>query len=307
MQSLNKISFLVCMIGFLFPGYLICQPMNADDDKILNMIYSKSILPKVDYRDAMASIEIWSKEILKEIYSEYSLNNIFIEGIDHVDEIYINDKASFVILTALEYITNQDKLNNLIPTLLSSDDDGLVGIEYVLLVHKSSGINSLRDLKNKTISFVDDYSNAVPHLWLDVQLKSEGLPTSDKFFKQIIISSTANQAVLKTFFGQVDVCIIPKKLLSTTFILNPQLESDLKILQQSDPFIAGVFCANKKVSDNIKKDFIKSARIAMNTERGKQIALFFRTKELHEFQVAYLDNIKNLINRANNLNVKIIY
>lgn len=307
MKTAKKTLFFMYMIGLLYPGFLNCQSPGMDNDKTLNLIYSNSILPRVDYRDAIASIEVWSKEILKEIYSEYSLNNVFIESIDEVDDKYINDKASFVILTAIEYLTNQEKLKNITPTLLSSDDDGLVGIEYVLLVHKKSGINSIEDLKNKIVSFVDDYSNAVPYLWLNVLLKSEGFTSSDKFFKQILTSSTANQAVLKTFFGQIDACIVPKKLLSTTFILNPQLEQDLKILQQSEAFIAGIFCVNEKVANSIRKDFINSARVAMNTERGKQIALFFRTRDLHEFKIQYLDNIKNLINQAKNLNIKITH
>lgn len=293
------------MICLLYPVFLSCQSLSKDEDKTLNLIYSKSILPKVDYRDAIASIEIWNKEILADNYSEYSLNNIFIESIDQVDEKYIIDKASFVILTAIEYLTNHEKMKNVTPALLSFDDDGLVGIEYVLLIHKNKGINSLKDLKNKTISFVDDYSNAAPHLWLDVQLLNEGLSTSDKFFKDVFTSSNANQAILKTFFGQIDACLVPNKLLNTTYILNPQLESDLKILQQSKPFIAGVFCTNNKVSESIKKDIIKSARIALNTDRGKQTALFFRTGELHEFKVEYLDNIKYLIHQVNNLNIKI--
>jgi ABC-type phosphate/phosphonate transport system substrate-binding protein len=295
------------LIGLLYPGILYCQSPSVDDDKTLNLIYSKSILPKVDYRDARASIEVWSKEILSDIYSEYSLNNIFIEGIDQVDEKFINEKPSFIILTALEYLTNREKLKNLIPTLLSSDDDGLVGIEYVLLVHKNSKINSLKDLKNKIVSFVDDYSNAIPHLWLDVQLKNEGLPTSDKFLKQVIIASTANQAILKTFFQQIDACIVPNKLLSTIFILNPQLESDLIVIRKSEPFIAGVVCINKLVSTNMRKNFVESAKIALKTDRGKQIALFFRTKELQDFKDIYLDNIKDLINQAEYFNIQIIH
>ena len=280
MSSMKYIFGLFYLVSSVYLNPVYCQSPDLNDDNVLNMIYSKNILPHVDFRDAAASIEIWTKELLSEIYTEYSLNNIFVDGIDQIDEKFINDKTSFIILTALEYLTNKEKLKNVTPTLLSSDDDGIVGIEYVVLVNKNSNINSLVDLKHKTISFVDDYSNALPRLWFDVLLKSEGLPVSDRFFKQIHTSLNANQAVLKTFFKQIDACLVPKKLLKTIFVLNPQLESDLVILRQSEPFIAGVFCTNKKVSESIRKDFIKSARVAMDTDRGKQISLFFRTKEI---------------------------
>ena len=281
------------------------QLSSAETEEKLNMVYSKKIFPNVDFRDAAASIEIWTKTLMSDINPKFSFQNIFIEGIDRVDEKFINDKASFLILTAIEYLTNQEKLKNMVPTLLSSDDEGTIGIQYMLIAHKSSNINSLKDLKNKTISFVDDYQNELPHLWLNVLLKREGLSLASEFFEDVLIAQNANQAILRTFFGQIDVCIVPKKLLNTSFILNPQLESELVIIKESEPFIAGVFCTNKNLSENITRDFIKSAKTALGTDKGKQVALFFRTKEIHDFNAKYLDNMKNLIGRADNYNIKI--
>jgi ABC-type phosphate/phosphonate transport system substrate-binding protein len=280
------------------------QLSSAETEEKLNMVYSKKIFPNVDFRDAAASIEIWTKTLMSDINPKFSFQNIFIEGIDHVDEKFINDKVSFLILTAIEYLTNQEKLKNMVPTLLSSDDEGTIGIQYMLIAHKNSNINSLKDLKNKTISFVDDYQNELPHLWLNVLLKREGLSLASEFFKDVHIAQNANQAILRTFFGQIDVCIVPKKLLNTSFILNPQLESELVIIKESEPFIAGLFCANKNLSENITRDFIKSAKTALGTDKGKQVALFFRTKEIHDFNAKYLDNMKNLIGQADNYNIK---
>jgi len=305
MNSLKKILLLSYLLSSTNLLSIHCQPVQPEGGEDLNLIFSKKILPYVDDRDAMAAIGVWTKEILSEIYLDHAINNIFIEGVDQVDENYINEKANFLILTAFEYLLNQEKLKNVTPALLTSDDDGQIGIEYIILVNKNSNVNSLKDLKNKTISFVDDYSNAVPQLWLDVMLRSEGLSLSDKYFKQIITAPNGNQAILKTFFQQSDACIIPRKLLKTSFALNPQLESNLVILKQSVPFIAGIFFTNNKLSADIRNDFINSAKIAIETERGKQIALFFRTNELHEYTPEYLENIKSLISQAKKLNIKI--
>jgi ABC-type phosphate/phosphonate transport system substrate-binding protein len=305
MNSLKKILLLSYLLSSNNILSIHCQPVQPEGGEALNIIFSKKILPYVDDRDAIAAIGVWTKEILSEIYLDHTINNIFIEGFAQVDENYINEKANFLILTAYEYLYNQEKLKNVTPALLTSDDDGQIGIEYIILVNKNSNLNSLKDLKNKTISFVDDYSNAVPRLWLDVMLRSEGLSESNKFFKQILTAPNGNQAILKTFFQQSDACIIPKKLLNTSFALNPQLESNLVILKQSVPFIAGIFLTNNKLSTDVRNDFIKSVKIALETERGKQIALFFRTSELHEFKAEYLDNVKSLINQAKKLKIKI--
>jgi len=305
-MSLQKnILLLFYLIGFFYLTPLYCQSPGAENVEVLNMIFSKKIFPNVDYRDAVASIEIWTKELLPEVTSKYSLNNIFIDGVDNVDRKFIDQNVSFMVLSAFEFVHNQEKLNNLIPILVSSDDKGIIGIEYIILVHNKSNINSLKDLRNKTITFVDDYSNAIPRLWLNVLLKSEGLGLANKFFKKVIITPNANQAILKTFFQQVDACIIPEKLLETSIELNPQLESNLVILKQSLPYTAGVFCVNKKIKGSTRADFLKSAKIATETERGKQIALFFRSKDIIDFKAEYFDTIKSLIEQAKKLNIKI--
>jgi len=306
MKDIKKIILVLYILFSLQPVAFYSQLASSETEEALTMVYSKKIFPNIDFRDAVASIEIWTKTLMSEINPKFSFTNVFIEGIDRVDEQLINEDASFLILTAIEYLTNREKLKNMVPALLSSDDEGTIGIQYILIVHRNSKINSLRDLKNKTISFVDDYQNELPHLWVNVLLKSEGLPLADEFFKDIYIAQNANQALLRTFFGQIDVCVVPHKLLNTSFVLNPQLESALAIIKQSEPFIAGVFCANKNLSDGIIRDFIKSAKTAIKKDKGKQVALFFRTKEIHDFQSKYLDNMKNLIEQANSFNIKLI-
>ena len=303
---MKKITLVFYILFTLQPAAFYSQLASPETEEKLTLVYSKKIFPNVDFRDAAASIEIWTKTLMSEINPKFSFANVFIEGIDQADEKLINENASFLILTAIEYLTNREKLKSMVPTLLSSDDEGTIGIQYILIVNRSSNINSLRDLENKTISFVDDYQNALPHLWLDVLLKREGLSLADEFFKEVFIAQSANQAILRTFFGQIDACIVPKKLLNTSFVLNPQLEFNLIIVKESEPFIAGVFCANKNLSDSVIRDFIKSAKAAIKTDKGKQVALFFRTKEIHDFQATYLDNMKNLIEQAISFNLKFI-
>lgn len=306
MSSLKNILILFYLISFFCLDPLYSQSPATENVETLNLIFSKKIFPKVDFRDAVASIEIWTKELLPQVTKKYSANNIFIEGLDYVDKKYIDQNVDFIVLSVFEYVYNHEKINNLIPILVSSDDAGIIGIEYVILVNKGNNINSLKDLKDKTITFIDDYANSIPRLWLDVLLKSEGLPLSNKFFTQIQTNSNANQAIVKTFFKQVDACIVPMKLLKTSIELNPQLESNLIILKQSLPLAAGVFCVNKNINENTRKEFIKTSKLAANTERGKQIALFFRSNELIDYKPEYFDNIKSLIEAAQKFKIKII-
>lgn len=307
MKSFKNILLLIYLLILpnLYPVY--SQPAKLNSVKNMNFVFSKKIFPRLEFRDAAASVEIWTKELLLETHIKYSVNNLYIESIDEVDKKYLDEKPDIIVTSIFEYLLNQGKMSSLIPTFLSSDGEGTIGVKYVILVHKNTGIKSLEDLKNKTISFVDDYSNAIPRLWLDVLLRGRGLSLSAKYFKKSFIAANGNQAILKTFFRQVDACVVPKRLLKTSYDLNPQLKSDLVILKMSKPFIAGVFFTNKNLGPSIRNDIIKSAKNVLSTKRGKQIALFFRTKRLIEYDPKYLDNIKNLIKQARKLKIEVKY
>jgi ABC-type phosphate/phosphonate transport system substrate-binding protein len=263
------------------------------------------LFPKVDFRDAKASIELWTREIISDMKKYYSFQNLFIANINSVDNFFIEEKIDFITMSSLEYIINNNKLKSLNPVMISSSENDMIGVEYIILVHKGNNISSLGNLENQTIAFVDDYSNAIPQIWLDVLLKSKRLPLSSKFFKSIEISNNSNQAILKTFFKQVQACVVPKILYEASMELNPQISRDLIVLEQSKPFIVGVMCVHNKVENDLKVDIIQSAKNVLASEKGRQFAIFFRSGELIDFKTEHLDNVNKLVADAIKFNINL--
>ena len=302
MKSLSRILLFCYLLSLNFIIY--SQNGNSNDDKDINFVYSEKLFPKVDLRDAKGSIELWTREIAADMKISYSFNNEFIQGVSTVDKTYIDQEIDLIVMSALEYLMNYKKLRSLNPIILTADK-GVIGVEYLILTHKENNINSIRDLENKSISFIDDYSNAIPQIWLDVILKKNKLPLSSKFFKNIVISKNANQAILKTFFKQVEACIVPKNLYEYSVEINPQLASNLVILEQSEPYIVGVFCANRKIDDDLKNDLIQSALNALENAKGKQFSIFFRVGEIIEYKSEHIESLRKLVDDAVRYNISL--
>lgn len=295
---------LLCSILSSNSILIYSQTSDSNFNDSINFIYSEKLFPKVDLRDAKGSIELWTREIAADLKKFYSFNNIFVKSISSVENSFIEQEIDFITMSAMEYIVNYEKLRSLSPIIVAAEN-GKVGVEYLILVHKENNFNSLSDLENQTITFIDDYSNAIPQVWLDVILKTNSLSISSTFFKKIEVSKNANQAILKTFFKQVGACIVPKLLYESTVELNPQIANDLVILKQSEPFIVGILCSHNKLDNDLNMDVIQSAKNVLQSTKGKQFAIFFRTSELTDFKSEHIENLRKLVNNAEKFNIKL--
>jgi len=293
-----------CYLSLSISIVIQSQSNNSNDNQDINFVYSEKLFPKVNLRDAKGSIELWTRELAADMKIAYSFNNEFIKGISTVEDEYIDKDIDLIVMSALEYLMNYKKLRSLNPIVITADK-GVIGVEYLILTHKENNVKAISDLKNRSISFIDDYSNAIPQIWLDVILKKNKLPLSSKFFKNIVVSINANQAILKTFFKQVEACIVPKNLYEYSVEINPQLDNDLVILEQSDPYIVGVFCANKKMDDDFRRNLIQSAIKALENTKGKQFSLFFRVGEVIEYKSEHIKSLKKLLADAVRYNINL--
>jgi len=303
MKSIINILFFCCLLSST-SIVIYSQNGSSKDDRDINFVYSEKLFPKVDLRDAKGSIELWTREIAADMKVSYSFSNEFIQGISTVDNDYIDQEIDLIVLSALEYLVNYEKLKNLSPIIVAAEN-GKVGVEYLILVHKENNFNSLSDLENNTITFVDEYSSAIPQVWLDVILKTNGLAISNTFFKKIEVSKNTNQAILKTFFKQVGACVVPKNLYESSVEINPQLAKDLVILKQSELFIVGVLCSHNKLNKDLKVDVIQSAKKILQSIKGRQFAIFFRTGELADFKSEHIESLRMLVNNAEKYNINL--
>ncbi len=153
----------------------------------------------------------------------------------------------------------------------AEDGDPEKAIYHSILVTNSanSDINSIEDIKGKTIAFVDPDStsgNLVPTAEIikafpDDNLNSDMLHTNGDFFEAVSFSGSHQAGLQAVIKGDVDVVPISDQILASEIANGNATEDDVKIIHESDAIPAEAMVIASSVDDNTKqvlKDFLTS-------------------------------------------------
>lgn len=132
-----------------------------------------------------------------------------------------------------------------------------------LLITSSSNtdINSIEDIKGKTIAFVDPEStsgNLFPSYEIikafpDENLTSDDLHTNGKFFEAASYSGKHQAGLQAVIRGDVDVVPISDQIMKSEFENGNANEADVKVIHESDPIPAEAFVVSKNMDEELKE------------------------------------------------------
>lgn len=131
-----------------------------------------------------------------------------------------------------------------------------------LLITSSSNteINSIADIKGKTIAFVDPEStsgNLFPSYEIikafpDEKLTSDDLHTNGKFFEAASYSGKHQAGLQAVIRGDVDVVPISDQIMKSEFENGNANEADVKVIHESEPIPAEAFVVSKDMDEELK-------------------------------------------------------
>lgn len=133
---------------------------------------------------------------------------------------------------------------NLEPIVMKAEDgDPEKAIYHSVLITSSAneGINSIEDIKGKTMAFVDPDStsgNLVPtaeiiQAFPDEDLNSDKLHTNGEFFEAVSFSGSHQAGLQAVIKGDVDVVPISDQILASEIANGNAAEGDVKIIHES--------------------------------------------------------------------------
>lgn len=150
------------------------------------------------------------------------------------------------------------------PIAMKADNgDKSKAIYHSLLItnSKNTDINSIKDIKGKTMAFVDPDStsgNLVPTAEIikafpDDKLTSDKLHTNGDFFEAVSYSGKHQAGLQAVIKGDVDVAPISDQILESEIENNNANEADIKIIHTSDDIPAEGFVVKKDMNPDLKK------------------------------------------------------
>ncbi|HVV74152.1 MAG TPA: PhnD/SsuA/transferrin family substrate-binding protein, partial [Verrucomicrobiae bacterium] len=171
---------------------------------------------------------------------------------------------------------------------------------YVLLVHQTSGIRQLSDLKGRKCIIPSSARMSLALPWLDTLLASQG--GAEGFLAEVRYVSKPSMAVLPVFFRQVDACLITQKAFEVSEELNPQLRKDLHVVALSPEVVPSVFFFTRGRA-SIAREQLEPAIVGLHeTPEGQQVLTVFQCERMVQCRIERLEDTRRLVEEHQRLN-----
>ena len=176
-------------------------------------------------------------------------------------------KADAAYIGALAIAYASERAEAVPVAMKAPDGDKAKAVYHSLLItsSKNDDINSIEDIKGRSIAFVDPESTSgnlfpmydIIKAFPDENLTSDDLHTNGKFFSSTSYSGKHQAGLKAVIKGDVDVVPISDQILASEIENGNANEEDVKIIHTSDAIPAEGFVVSKTVSDDVKNKFQK--------------------------------------------------
>ncbi len=265
-----------------------CAP--ADLTSIgLRIAVSENVAGEVNGSDLRVAIKAWAAAVAREtgvhIEPELCTTAQLVQRVrDHqVDAFSVN------ILEFIRVAAYADK------QLVADEGEVPNGHEYLLLVHQSSGIRTLADLRGKSLIIYRNPRTCLAKIWLETLLASAHLGSMEAFSDRMDSNTKLSRVVLPVFFRQTDACIVTRQGFNTMCELNPQLATQLRLIAVSPKLVTSVLAFHKDSPPEIRRRFLAAVTQLDKTVPGRQALMLFGSSRLVQTDVSALQTCFELL------------
>jgi phosphonate transport system substrate-binding protein len=250
----------------------------------LRVAVSESVAGELNGNDAMAAMKAWGEEVAREtgVKIEPQLCNAA-----QLQQKIRNHEVDAFSLNILEFARVAAFADR---ELVVEQADLTDGLEYVLLVHQSSGIQSLADLRGRRLLLHQNRTMCLDRIWLDILLASAHLGTADTFLGRVESSPKLSHVVLPVFFRQSDACLVSQRGYRTMCDLNPQLLKQLRPLAVSPKLLTTFLAYQRDSRQETKRIFLGAITDLHKTVVGRQALMLFGGSNLVPADVSVLNS-----------------
>ena len=216
--------------------------------------------------------------------------------------------AAYIGALAIAYASDRAEA---IPVAMKAPDrDREQAVYRSLLITSSNNteINSIADIKGKTMAFVDPEStsgNLFPSYEIikafpDENLTSDILHTNGKFFEAASYSGKHQAGLQAVIRGDVDVVPISDQILKSEIANGNANETDVKIIHESEPIPAEGFVVSKNMSVELREKF---QDFLVNYDNAEYFEKVIKVQNAR-FIEASMEDYQIVIDLNNTLNVE---
>jgi ABC-type phosphate/phosphonate transport system substrate-binding protein len=268
----------------MLAGALLAAPpagtADPDSDVVypLRVAFSSSMFTDVNANDAKASVKAWSQQMAEDMDMKLTVETHIEPDPDRLQAEYAAGNLECISLTTVEFLGLEDRMS--VGPIFIGEQAGGVCHEYILLVKAESALNTLMDLRDKSLIVFDNPRTCLALPWLDVALRTVEGARPETFLGSISHSPKLSQTVLPVFFGQSDACLVTRSGFDTMVELNPQVGRSLREVASSPKVVSMLVVIRDDADPKLKANISRALLDAGRTPSGRQLLTLFQTTGL---------------------------
>ncbi len=282
------------MALLLFHPLFDTHPQFYSQDKTnIRVGFEQSLFSEVDLKDAQLALEIWMDNLTSNSDKNFEAESLTYPDLDSMVRAVRAGDLDIINISGVDFLSIPPDIPIdpfLVPAKRGSPLDN-----YLLIVHKSSGITQLRQLENRTLTLKSGGQEKVSRLWMENLLLSKGLGSGSHFFHSIQVADKPSQVLLPVFFKQVDAGIIPKEAFRIMVELNPQIGESLSVLEESPGLLNLISCFHRELDPEIREIILDTAYVLHELRDGQQILTLFQMDQALPFDPSYIRELRELV------------
>ncbi len=267
---------------------------------VIHIGISPQAVPKTNINDVLTAIKVWSQTAAREQGIQATLQVDLIDSPARLRKGM--DERSIEIAVTTTHIVLQMSLP--VETIFVSVPECSCPIHYVLLVHRDRAITNLMGLKDSSVAIPRGNYMQLADIWLNVQLQTHVHTSASSFLAEITHPEDLSEAGMQVFFHQTDAAVIPKDTLDRMGALNPQIQKDLFIMEESPRMIPVVLIVRPSWQTPLRHAMEQVIAELHTTPLGKKLLSVFQCARLEKKPITILEPTLSLLQKNQNVTQK---
>ncbi|MGZ0655580.1 PhnD/SsuA/transferrin family substrate-binding protein [Coraliomargarita sp. W4R72] len=288
-SKLRWCGLLFCGLSLLGLGRVHADE-SPNDVKQVRIILSSESLTDTNLNDATAAFRSWVYEFGKKMKVPVALDAAFLPTNEEISREMDKFPNHLVSLTLPEYLRFDPERFSRNIYLTKLGRSRAISTRYLLLARESGSIQTLGDLKDKTLIQYDHLETNMAQEWLDYLLVDAGQVRSAELLGTYTKGTDLSKAVLGVFFGKIDACIASDRSFDLLCELNPQLRVKLKVIEQSPLIIGGAMFTQSNYDPELEMMISEALVQFGNDASGKQILTLFGAESTYRTDLSELQD-----------------
>ncbi len=288
--------FVSLILKMVTPAFSQSVDKNSEKDEVLlRGAFVASILPEMNIADARAAVKVWAETAAARKGIPAVADMDIFQDVGEFKQAFSAGAQDLIAMRVEDFIPMNRE--GLVDPLYIGLHNGKTTEQFVILVHRTSGIADFASLQGRKIMLLDGPRAGMADIWLDTLLLEARLPERKAFFAEVKKGPKVSRTVLPVFFRQSDACLTTLSGFETMVQLNPQVGKDLVPLVTSPELLPGLLCVRRGQIAQIKKEILDALLDLHSDPKGQQVCMLFGVERLARYTESDLQGARALMDK----------